>query len=50
VIGAAHIASMMLAGLWAIGETIAAELFPTNVRATVNGLTNNLLGRWPHRT
>ncbi|MFT5443302.1 MAG: MFS family permease [Myxococcota bacterium] len=43
---ASYFALMMLAGLWAIGETIAVELFPTDVRATANGLTNNLLGRW----
>jgi putative MFS transporter len=43
---ASYFALMMLAGLWAIGETIAVELFDTDVRATANGLTNNLLGRW----
>lgn len=46
VIIASYFALMMLAGLWAIGETIAVELFDTDVRATANGLTNNLLGRW----
>jgi len=45
-IGGAYLALMMLAGLWAIGETIAVELFHTDVRATANGLSNNLLGRW----
>ena len=46
LIAASYFVLMMSAGLWAIGETIAVELFVTDVRATANGLTNNLLGRW----
>ena len=46
MIAASYFVLMMSAGLWAIGETIAVELFVTDVRATANGLTNNLLGRW----
>lgn len=33
-------------GLWIIGFTINAELFPTEIRATANGWCHNLLGRW----
>lgn len=33
-------------GLWIIGFTINAELFPTEIRATANGWCHNLIGRW----
>jgi hypothetical protein len=36
----------MLAALWEIGEAVAVELFACDERATANGLTDNLLGRW----
>ena len=32
-------------GLWTIASTWTAELFPTELRATALGVTNNLLGR-----
>jgi putative MFS transporter len=32
-------------GMWAVSQTIAAELFPTEVRATAGGLTHNMIGR-----
>jgi len=34
-----------LGGLWTIAATWTAELFPTELRATALGVTNNLLGR-----
>lgn len=34
-----------LGGMWAVAQTISAELFPTEVRATAGGLTHNLIGR-----
>ncbi|QTH19402.1 MFS transporter [Rhizorhabdus wittichii] len=33
-------------GLWIVGFTINAELFPTGIRATANGWCHNLIGRW----
>ncbi len=46
VIACAYIALMMLNGIWPIANTIAVELFPTEVRASATGLSHHLLGRW----
>ena len=46
VISCAYIALMMLNGIWPIANTIAVELFPTEVRASATGLSHHLLGRW----
>ena len=42
---AAAVAVAALGGMWAIAQTISVELFPTELRATANGLAHNLLGR-----
>ena len=34
-----------MGGMWSVAQTISAELFPTRLRATANGLTHNLIGR-----
>jgi putative MFS transporter len=46
VVAAAWIGFQMLQGIWAIVNTMAVELFPTQMRAAANGLAHNLLGRW----
>ncbi len=33
-------------GVWSAAFTFNAELFPTELRATANGICNNLIGRW----
>ena len=33
-------------GIWAASFTLNSELFPTELRATANGVCNNLIGRW----
>jgi putative MFS transporter len=45
-IAGAFIALQMLQGVWPILHTWTAELFPTEMRATANALSHNLLGRW----
>ncbi len=46
VIAGSWIALQMLQGMWPIANTITAELFPTEVRASASALSHNLLGRW----
>jgi putative MFS transporter len=36
----------MLQGLWSIAATITTELFDTELRASANAISHNLLGRW----
>ena len=36
----------MLQGLWTIAATITTELFDTEIRASANAVSHNLLGRW----
>ena len=40
-----YLAMNALGGMWAIAQTISAELFPTEVRATAGGITQHLIGR-----
>lgn len=42
---ASYFAMVAMGGMWSIAQTISAELFPTRLRATANGLTHNLIGR-----
>lgn len=42
---AGYLAMVSLGGMWSIAQTITAELFPTELRATANGLANNVVGR-----
>jgi putative MFS transporter len=42
---AGYLAMNALGGMWAIAQTISAELFPTEIRATAGGLTQHLIGR-----
>ncbi len=46
VIAGSWVALQMLQGIWPIANTITAELFPTEVRATAGAFAHNLLGRW----
>jgi len=46
VIAASWTALQTLQGLWTIATTMTAELFATEVRASANALSHNLLGRW----
>jgi putative MFS transporter len=40
-----YFAMLSLGGMWALAQTISAELFPTEIRATAGGITHNLIGR-----
>ena len=40
-----YFAMVSAGGMWAVAQTISAELFPTEIRATASGITHNLLGR-----
>ena len=40
-----YFAMSSLGGMWAVAQTISAELFPTEVRATAGGVSHNLIGR-----
>ncbi|MCA9512156.1 MAG: MFS transporter [Myxococcota bacterium] len=42
---AGYLAMASLGGMWSIAQTITAELFPTELRATANGLASNVVGR-----
>ena len=42
---ASYFGMVAMGGMWSIAQTISAELFPTRLRATANGLTHNLIGR-----
>jgi len=46
VIAASWVMLQALQGIWPVAYTLTSELFPTEVRATANGLAHNLLGRW----
>jgi len=46
VIAGSWVALQMLQGIWPIVNTITAELFPTEVRASASAMAQNLLGRW----
>jgi len=46
VIVASWTALQTLQGVWTIATTMTAELFETEVRASANALSHNLLGRW----
>jgi putative MFS transporter len=46
VIATAWVALQALQGIWPVAYTLTTELFPTEVRASANGLAHNLLGRW----
>jgi putative MFS transporter len=46
VIAGAWILFQTVQGSWPIVNTVALELFPTEMRAAANGLSHNLLGRW----
>jgi putative MFS transporter len=46
VVAVAWVALQALQGIWPVAYTLTSELFPTEVRATANGLAHNLLGRW----
>lgn len=43
---AGYFALVGLGGIWAIVTTWTAELFPTELRATASGFSNNLVGRF----
>ncbi|MFK7895674.1 MAG: MFS transporter [Myxococcota bacterium] len=45
LIYAAYCGLIGLGGIWSIATTWTAELFPTELRATAYGVSNNLLGR-----
>jgi len=40
-----YFAMVSAGGMWAVAQTISAELFPTEIRATASGITHNLIGR-----
>lgn len=46
VIAAAWVVLQSALGIWVVGFTINAELFPTHLRASANGWCNSLIGRW----
>jgi putative MFS transporter len=46
VIGVSWIMFQFAVGIWSASFTLTSELFPTNLRATANGVCNNLIGRW----
>ena len=45
-ISAAFVAVMLLQSVWSVIGTITSEIFPTELRATANAVSNNLLGRF----
>ena len=45
VVVAGYFGMVALGGMWAVAQTISAELFPTELRATAGGITHNLIGR-----
>ena len=45
IVIAGYFGMAALGGMWAVAQTISAELFPTEVRATAGGVTHNLIGR-----
>lgn len=45
VVVAGYFGMVGLGGMWAVAQTISAELFPTELRATAGGITHNLIGR-----
>ena len=49
MVAVAWVALQALQGIWPVAYTLTSELFPTEVRATANGLAHNLLGRWGRR-
>lgn len=42
---AGYFGMLALGGMWAVAQTISAELFPTEIRATAGGITHHLIGR-----
>lgn len=42
---AGYFGMVALGGMWAVAQTVSAELFPTELRATAGGITHNLIGR-----
>jgi putative MFS transporter len=46
VVAAGWVCLQALQGIWPVAYTLTTELFPTEVRASANGLAHNLLGRW----
>ena len=44
-IAAAYVAVMLLQSVWSVVGTITSEIFPTELRATANAVSNNLIGR-----
>jgi len=46
VVASAWVALQALQGVWPVAHTLTTELFPTEVRASANGLSHNLIGRW----
>ena len=42
---AGYFGMLSLGGMWAVAQTISAELFPTEIRATAGGITHHLIGR-----
>jgi putative MFS transporter len=46
VVAAGWVCLQALQGVWPVAYTLTTELFPTEVRASANGLAHNLLGRW----
>jgi putative MFS transporter len=46
VVAAGWVCLQALQGIWPVAYTLTSELFPTEVRASANGLAHNLLGRW----
>ena len=45
VIAWAYVAVMLLQAVWSVIGTITSEIFPTELRATANAVSNNLIGR-----
>lgn len=45
LVAVGYLAMSALGGMWAVAQTISAELFPTELRATAGGLAHNLIGR-----
>jgi putative MFS transporter len=45
-VAAGWVCLQALQGIWPVAYTLTTELFPTEVRASANGLAHNLLGRW----
>ena len=45
IVATAYVAVMLMQAVWSVVGTITSEIFPTELRATANAVSNNLIGR-----